>query len=165
MDAKGRVIAMTMTYDVTDLVLTGQFTAVVRGEIPREKLPAWLERTFHDVIQYLSRHHIEATGPPFARYTFLGDQVAVEAGFPVPCEVPPDGRVQPSRLPAGPAAVTIHHGRYEDLEDAYAAARRWLTTHGRAPIGAHWEVYHTDPSVEPDPARWRTDVVLPYRMG
>jgi hypothetical protein len=26
------VIAMTMTYDVTDRVLTGQFTAVARGD-------------------------------------------------------------------------------------------------------------------------------------
>ena len=61
--------------------------------------------------------------------------------------------------------MTTHHGRYEDLEDAYAAARRWLTVHGRAPIGAHWEVYYTDPSVEPDPTRWRTEVVMPYRVG
>jgi effector-binding domain-containing protein len=156
---------MTITYDVTDRILTGEFTAVVRGEIPREKLPAWLQRTFHDVITYLRHHNIEAAGPPFARYTFLGDQVAVEAGFPVSTEVPGQGRVRASRLPSGPAVVAIHFGRYEDLEDAYAAARRWLTVHGRSPSGAHWEVYHTDPSVEPDPARWRTDVVVPYRVG
>jgi effector-binding domain-containing protein len=165
MEEQGMVIAMTMTYEVTDRVLTGQFTAVVRGEMPREQLPVWLRRTYHDVVLYLRRHGIEPAGPPFARYTFLGDQVAVEAGFPVWVEVPGEGRVQPSRLPGGPAAVTVHHGRYEDLEDAYAAARRWLTVHGRSPTGAHWEVYYTDPSVEPDPTRWRTDVVVPYRLG
>ena len=156
---------MTITYDVTDRVLTDQYTAVIRDEIPRPDLPAWLRRAHRDVAGYLGRWRIEIAGPPFARFTFLGDEVAVEAGFPVPREVAGEGRVVPSRLPDGPAVVTTHYGRYEDLADAYAAARRWLATHGRAPTGVHWEIYHTDPTQEPDPARWRTDVVIPYRFG
>jgi effector-binding domain-containing protein len=156
---------MTITYDVTDRVLTAQYTAVVRDEIPRPDLPAWLRLAYHDVALYLRRWRIEAAGPPFARFTFLGDQVAIEAGFPVGQEIAGQGRVQPSRLPDGPAVVTTHYGRYENLEDAYAAARRWLATHGRAPTGAHWEVYYTDPAEEPDSSRWRTDVVVPYRVG
>jgi effector-binding domain-containing protein len=159
------VIAMTMTYDVTDRLLFDQYTAVVRDEIPRERLPAWLQEAYRDVSDYLRRHGIGFAGPPFARFTFLGDLVAVEAGFPVPGEVPGLGRVQPSRLPGGHTAVTTHFGRYEDLEDAYAAVRRWLVSHGRAPVGAHWEVYYTDPTADPDPTHWRTDVVVPYRFG
>jgi hypothetical protein len=25
--------------------------------------------------------------------------------------------------------------------------------------------YHTDPRIEPDPARWRTALIIPYRAG
>jgi hypothetical protein len=33
------------------------------------------------------------------------------------------------------------------------------------PTGVHWEVYYADPAENPGPARWRTDVVIPYRVG
>jgi hypothetical protein len=56
-------------------------------------------------------------------------------------------------------------GPYEDVAKAYAACRAWLDDHGLEPAGPHWEVYRTDPSTEPDPARWRTDVVLPFRAA
>lgn len=77
--------------------------------------------------------------------------------------IPGDGFVEPSALPSGTAAVTTHLGRYEDLEAAYRAMREWVTSRGYEPAGPLWAVYYTDPSAEPDPGRWRTDVVLPCR--
>jgi effector-binding domain-containing protein len=56
-------------------------------------------------------------------------------------------------------------GSYESLDRAYAAVHRWLDDEGYAPAGPHWEVYFTDPAAEADPARWRTDIVVPYRAG
>ncbi len=81
----------------------------------------------------------------------------------MPHEVCGAGPVEPSRLPGGPTAVTTHIGRYEDLTLAYEAVHRWLGELGWSAIGPHWEVYFTDPNVEPDPSRWRTDVVVPFR--
>jgi hypothetical protein len=37
--------------------------------------------------------------------------------------------------------------------------------HGDAPLGAHWEIYHNEPRSTEDPAAWRTEVVIPYRVG
>jgi effector-binding domain-containing protein len=153
---------MTLTYDVRTEQLGRRLTAVIRGEMPAAQLPVWLPETYADVFAYLSEADVPPIGPPFARYTFLGDTVAIEAGVPVAAEVPGDGRVEPSSLPDGPAAVTTHVGRYEDLEQALDAVNGWLTAQGRRPAGPHWEVYWTDPNAEPDPSRWRTDVVVPY---
>src|SRR5690606_31659672 len=155
---------MTITYQVTDRVLPEQDTAVVRGEMPVHEMAIWLAEAYRDVVEYLVRTNVTPSGPPFARFTFLNDTVAVEAGFPVPHEVAGDGAVEPSRLPGGPAAVTVHIGRYEELDKAYEAVNRWLAEHGRAQAGPHWEVYHTDPNAEPDPTAWRTEVVVPYRV-
>jgi effector-binding domain-containing protein len=154
---------MTLTREIRMLDLPGGCTAVVRGEMPRDELPAWLAGVFVAVRDYLHLAHIARTGPPFARYTFLGDTVAVEAGFPVAREVPGDGLVEPSRLPAGPAAGTTHVGSYDDLSYTYVGLRTWLRDHGFTPAGPHWESYLTSPFTDPDPTRWRTEMVMPYR--
>jgi effector-binding domain-containing protein len=156
----------TMTlvvYDVQRRTLTHRDTAVCRGEMPAAELPGWLASSFHAVEDYLKRTRVEPTGPPFARFTFLGDTVAVEAGFPVPEEIAGEDLVEPSALPDGPAAVTTHTGRYEDLDRAYTAIHDWLDTHGYSASSPHWEVYYTDPNVEPDSTHWYTDVIQPYR--
>ena len=156
---------MTLVYDVQGRTLAHSYTAVCRGEMPAPALPAWLAGAFHAVTDYLDRTHAERAGPPFARFTFLDRVVAVEAGFPVREEIAGAGPVEPSALPDGPAAVTTHAGRYEDLDRAYVAIHDWLESHHHAAAGPHWEVYYTDPNVEPDPTRWRTDVVQPYRTA
>jgi effector-binding domain-containing protein len=155
---------MTITYEINSRVLPGQYTAVERGEIARQELPGWLGAAFRAVIDHLQRIGVPPIGPPFARFSFLVDTVAVEAGFPVPGEIAGDARVEASTLPGGPAAVTSHTGRYEDLDKAYLAISDWLAKRRYTAAGPHWEVYYTDPRTEPDSSRWRTDVVVPCRI-
>jgi effector-binding domain-containing protein len=156
---------MIMVYEIDDRVLDEQVTAVVRGEMPAAELPGWLAGVYRDVQSYLRRVGVDPAGPPFARYTFFRDVVAVEAGFPVTRLVGGEGLIVASRLPGGHAAVTTHAGAYEDLDKAYHAVEAWLEAHDRVGAGPHWEVYHTDPAAQPDPAAWRTDVVAPYRTA
>jgi len=123
-------------------------------------MPGWLTEAYDTVDEYLNRAQVSLSGPPYARYAFLDELVAIEPGFPVPSEVAGEGSVEPSTLPDGPAAVTTHVGRYEDL--ATAAVHGCLDEHDLVPAGPQWEVYFTDPNVEREPSRWRTDVVVPY---
>lgn len=155
----------TTTYEITPCLLDQEYTAVVRGEMPVDVLPAWLAGVFSTVSAYLRETGITPTGPPFARFALLGHAAAAEAGFPVPTEVAGDGLVEPSTLPGGPAAVTTHLGRYEDLDNAHLVVRSWLHENDYVTTGPHWEVYRTDPLLEPDPTRWRTDVYIPYRRA
>ena len=158
-------MTMTLTYQIEIQKLTDQFTAVVRAELPGDELPAWLAGTFGAVHDYLRRAGVAPTGPPFLRIAFLGTTMAAEAGFPVGHEIDGDGLVEASALPGGPAVVTSHMGPYEDLVEAYRLVERWLGEHHYTPAGPHWEVYYTDPTTEPDPAHWRTDLVQPFRAG
>jgi effector-binding domain-containing protein len=158
------VFVVTLTRDIQMLDLAGTCTAVVRGEMPRDELPAWLAGVFSTVRDSLHQTRVARTGPPFARYTFLGDTVAAEAGYPVAREIPGDGLVEPSRLPAGPAAVTTHVGSYDYLSHTYLGLRTWLRDRGYTPVGPHWENYLTSPFTDPDPTHWRTEMVMPYRV-
>lgn len=152
-----------LTYEVRTSQLAPQLTAVVRGEMTEAQLPLWLPEAYAAVFSYLATAGVPAIAPPFARYTFQGDTVEVEAGAAVSEAVAGEGRVQPSSLPGGPAAMTTHIGSYEQLDKAVEAVTRWLGSRNLQPAGSHWEVYLTDPNAEPDPERWRTEVVVPYQ--
>jgi AraC family transcriptional regulator len=152
-------------HHVSVQVLGERRTAVVRADVVPDALADWLADAFDTVHQHLDRTGVAAAGPPFARFTVLDDVVAVEAGLPVAAEVPGDGRVQPSILAGCCAAVTTHHAPRDDLSHAYEAVRIWLGRQGCVPAGPQWEVYYIDSSVEPDPRRWHTEIVVPYKVG
>ncbi|MEV4703288.1 GyrI-like domain-containing protein [Actinoplanes sp. NPDC049316] len=154
-----------MAYRIEARELAEQATASVAASLPQTQVSSWLAGAFQEVIGYLGSARLEPAGPPYARFSFHDDVVEVEAGFPVAGPVLALGRVVPSSLPGGPAAVTTHRGRYEGLPVAYEAVAHWMKEHACEPSGPHWEVYYTDPRTEPDPARWRTDLIAPYRRG
>jgi AraC family transcriptional regulator len=154
---------VSATGDFITCTLKRQSTAVVRGAMPAADLPGWLPGVYLAVADYLERADVAAAGPPFARLEFRATDVGVEAGFPVSEPITGDGWVRPSTLPAGLAAVANHRGRREAIGSTCAKILGWLDRQGLAADGALWEVYLTDPADEPDPAHWRTRVVVPCR--
>jgi effector-binding domain-containing protein len=106
---------------------------------------------------------VEREGAPFARYHSFGDLVDLEVGVMVAAPITPDGNVQPGQLPAGPAAIAVHAGPYESLGSTYEVLERWLAASSHQANGGPWELYITDPSAEPDPSRWLTEIIFPLK--
>lgn len=145
-------------------VLGGHKTAVVREEVPESGLAEAMGRMFQAVTAELQKQGIEPASPPFARYHTLGEVIDFEAGVIVKSAVQPAGQVKPGELPAGPAAIAVHTGSYETLSATYAAMRRWLEANpAQHQNGGPWELYITDPSAEPDPNKWMTEVIFPLK--
>ena len=153
-----------MTYLVELRELHHQPTLARRASLPLDRIGPWLAETYAWIGTHLDQARVSIAGPPYARFTFAGDRADVEAGFPVAGTAPVHGDLVRSSLPGGTAAVTTHVGVYEGLQEAYEVVEAWITDHGGEPVGGHWEVYHDDPVQQPDSARWRTDVVQPYRL-
>lgn len=61
--------------------------------------------------------------------------------------------------------VTTPNGPYENLIVGYDAIADWLKDHGHEADGSHREVSRAEPQAEPDAARWRIDLIAPYRPG
>lgn len=60
---------------------------------------------------------------------------------------------QPSELPGGQVAVTIHTGLYDAMRPACQALVSWASEHGGELAGNPWEVYFSHPSAGPPPDR------------
>ena len=129
------------------------------GDVIDASLPA--------VLEHLASVGVEPVGPPFVIYRVIdmeGD-LQIEVGWPVASEIPPDDRVTTGTLPAGRYVVGTHVGPYDGLLDANATLQEWAESQGStwAMHGDRWdarfESYLSDPQTEPDPARWRTEIV------
>ena len=66
------------------------------------------------------------------------------------------GEVHATETLEGEAAVAVHRGPYNRLNEAYKAIDQWLRANGRESAGDVWEIYG-DPT--PDPADTETTVV------
>lgn len=153
-------------YHVAERRLVGQTTAVIHGCLPASDIVDWVGPAFEQVLATVRAEGLRPTGPPFARYTAVPTPAGsfdVEAGIPVDRRLPSrqGTTVQPSRLPAGRAAVTVHVGDYSGLVAAYEAIESWLAERSWRPSGAPWEGYLSEPDDQPED--WRTEIVQPFR--
>ncbi len=66
------------------------------------------------------------------------------------------GEVYATETPAGEAAVAVHRGPYNRMNEAHDAIRKWMVANRKESAGHSWEIYG-DPT--PDPAATETTVV------
>ena len=125
------------------------------------------------IYQWLEEHGIAPLGGPLYVYRHIGSSddvvdltVAVPIGDPVK---PTDGLVL-GELPAGTYVIGHHVGAPDAIPGAHEEVKRWAEAHGHRldsfadDNGTLWtgyaEHFLTDPSQEPDPTRWVTDLLF-----
>jgi effector-binding domain-containing protein len=136
-------------------------TATVRVKCKPADLHQQLATILPEVMGYLSRERLAPAGPPFARFHSFDELVDLEAGIPVAQPIAGNGRVKPSSLPGGDVVAGMHVGPYHELHRTHEALVDWLAGHGLVAEGGAWEVFWTDPGLERDPSKWRTEVFQP----
>ena len=138
--------------------------ATVRLEIDSDKVSESIARTLSEVGRVIREQDAEMAGPPFSRYHSIDTEkkrIDIEVGIPVRTPIEASGRVKPSELPAGRTAMTWHVGSYRDLQKSYDRLGAWMKSQDVKPRGGFWEIYWTDPGLEPDPSTWRTQIYWP----
>jgi effector-binding domain-containing protein len=138
--------------------------ATVRMTCPADQVSATLASIFPEVIAVVQAQGAEMSGPPFTRYHEIdndANKVDIEAGLPLKAAIEASGRVKPCELPEGKVATTWHTGSYHELQKSYDRLAAWMKEQGLTSRGGFWEVYWTDPGLEPDPSTWRTQILWP----
>lgn len=142
--------------------LQPQHAVVVKRRVARSQIAETIAESLGKTFPYALQNGLAIAGRPFVRYSEVGPGLmTMETGTPLASPDPGTGEIEPITLPGGPAAVAIHMGPYDKLQDTYAAMERWMQQQGVRAAGAPWESYITDPADHPDPATWRTDVFWP----
>jgi len=137
--------------------------AVIRRRVPMAELVGFFDEGLSAVMSAIQGQGATPTGPPFARYFGIPEQIAdLELGFPVAQPIAPAGEVVPGKLPAGMVYQAVHLGPYDSLGQAYQAILERMAADGVTPGEQMWETYLTDPSAEPDSARWQTRLCWPF---
>jgi len=147
-----------------------QHYAGIPKTVTMTSLSEAVDEAFPELFRWLAQNGLQASAPPIIRY-FVIDMAAdlqIELGVPVAAPVAASGRIRPGVLPAGRYAVVRHVGPYDELAASNAALLAWAGAHGvvfdaqETAEGSVWhsrvEHYLTDPSAEPDPAKWEVDV-------
>ena len=141
--------------------LTEQPTAVIRGEVSMDQLPAFFDRSFGELAAVLANQGVTPRSAAFAKYDGAPTDVArLEVGFVVDGPLEPTGDVVAGTLPGGRVATVVHHGGFDGLGEAWGALFAWVTDQGMTPGAQMWEIYLTEPSPDMDPAELRTELVL-----
>ena len=97
----------------------------------------------HNIFLY---HHSARPGAP----------ILCDFGVEVTRTFETAGEVYPTETQGGEAAVAVHRGPYNRLNEAHDAIGEWMAANRRESAGHSWEIYG-DPT--PDPADTETTVV------
>ena len=138
--------------------------ATVRVSCDADKVSATLAAILPEVGGVIQAQGAAMASPPFSRYHTIDlatNKIDLEAGIAVKAPITVSGRVKPGELPAGKAAMTWHTGSYHDLQKSYDRLAAWMKTEKLTARGGFWEIYWTDPGLEPDPSTWRTQIFWP----
>jgi len=146
----------------------------IRGLVTMQTVGAIADR-LAEVFVWLAEHRLQPTGAPFFKYNRIDmkRQLEVEVGVPVAAVADGDGEVRAGVLPAGRYATVTHVGHPDELIGVTAALLDWAAQQGlrwdmsETADGQRWgcrlEVYHTDPTEEPDMRKWETE--LAFRLA
>jgi AraC family transcriptional regulator len=135
---------------------------LIRRRIPRDQLAATIGECFGLLWDFAQKAGLAETGRPTVRYQAVGPGLwTIEACKPLAAKAAGRGDIEAGSLQAGPTAVALHAGQYDELQQTYAALEQWMDENGWRANGAPWEVYLNDPSIAPDPKDWRTEVCWP----
>jgi effector-binding domain-containing protein len=138
----------------------------IPATVKMQDLAAAIDVGYRDLFAWLAAHSLPPAGPPFIRYLTVNmdAELTLELAVPVDGSAPADGPVRPGVLPAGDYVTLLHVGPYDGLVQANAALQQWASERDVrwAMDGETWlgriERYLTDPSQEPDPSKFQTEL-------
>ena len=143
----------------------------IRMTVTMATIPQLADR-FPELFGWLAAHGVEPAGPPFFRYHVIDmeHELDMEAGVPVATPVEGDAVVSAGELPAGRYLTASYTGHPRELVSVTRDFLFWARDHGLTfdrwdtPAGDAWrsrlEFMLTDPAVEPDMAKWTTQLVF-----
>ncbi len=122
------------------------------------------------VKSYMTQNNLPQTGMPFTLYTeFNQEQGTTIFATAIPTRekviTPKESTILCDQLPKQKVVKTTLKGDYLNLKEAWEAGYKYITDNGLEPDpkSPPFEVYKTDPQLQPNPAEWITEIYVPIK--
>lgn len=144
-------------YEVVLKDVAEQRVAIARGVAPDiAQIGSSLNKLFASVDAHLQSHDVQCVGYGTTLYYDVEfDRVNIQVGAALPIAadtpLPEASGVASDVLPAQTMAMVVHHGSFDQLENAYDAVLKWIEQHNYRIIGPNREINLAfDPKGNPD---------------
>ena len=141
----------------------------IRSIAPFKGMSKVIGRLSDEMNTWVDQQKVKPSGSPFLRFHVIDMRgfMDIEFGFPYRKSLPDNGEVKAGILPAGRYASLIYSGGGISANRAlieWVRAQgmdfdRWDTEQGDNFRG-RYEMYLTDPKVEPRKSRWQIEVAI-----
>ena len=149
-----------MTYEVKVETVSPRILAAVRRRVAIKDISTAFKPALDAVWAFLRSHPgLRTDGHNIFLYHHPkqpGAPILCDFGVEITREFETAGEVYATETPGGEAAVAVHRGPYNRLNETHNAVRAWMAANRRESAGQSWEIYG-DPT--PDPADTETTVV------
>ncbi len=152
-------------YEVQQLTVSAMPYYGIRHEIAISSMTSsFFQDNFQALSAYLGDDMQTMTMPPFAIYEKWEpemDETIVIVAAACNSSKPETENIKMGKTYEGAALKINYYGAYEKSEMAHIAMGNYMTENNINMNGSPYEVYVTDPSTEPDTAKWLTEVYYP----
>lgn len=119
----------------------------IRLRTPFQDLSQAIGDSYGKIYTYLREVGQMPAGEPFVGYFNMDmEDLDVEIGYPVAMDLPGQGDMKMSAIPAGKYAAMVYTGPYSELKDAYRELSEWMEKNGHVSNYLAYEIYLNDPA-------------------
>jgi effector-binding domain-containing protein len=125
----------------------------------------FMEESMGNLYMYALRNEAQFKGHAYTAYHHWDppEHIVIEVGIPLASPIKGEGVIKAVQSPGGKAVRATHWGAYEKIGPAHEALQQYIDVLDLELIGTPWESYITNPTQEPDTARWETIVYYPIK--
>lgn len=119
-------------------------------------------RGFGAVYSYVMEKEIQMAGAPMSLWLTWDTTAYSHLRIAMPVTGAGEGSeiIKVGALESGPGFKYVHLGGYDQMIEPHMAINEWAAG-ANVTLGGPWEVYATGPAMEPDTAKWETEIWYP----
>jgi hypothetical protein len=117
---------------------------------------------FEDVYNYIMGQGLQPAGASMSMWITWEPTgySQFQMGMPVSTVDAGNDIVKAGKIDAGPGIKYVHFGDYNDMDEPHIIINEWAVG-ADVTLGGPREVYATDAGMEPDTAKWQTEIWYP----
>lgn len=133
------------------------------------ELPGKFGALYGEIQEEMKKQNLSPAGPALAIYDKVETRADgsmyfwFQAGLSVDKAGKSTARVNYMESQAVTAVKCDYHGGYNNMEACHESINKYITSNGKMQNGPVWEVYVTDPGMEPDSTKWLTQIYYPVQ--